>query len=103
MAGVAQEGKVASTELEKKPSQAIDPAEEPSVEWGWHGGFPKGTQIAGWFSVFACLVMLIGNHQGILSGGDQFKVEDIYLILVAVVLAIGLLIDLRRRRTPWRR
>ena len=47
--------------------------------------------------------MLIGNHQGILSGGDQFKVEDIYLILVAVVLAIGLLIDLRRRRTPWRR
>ena len=77
--------------------------EEPSVEWGWHGGFPKGTQIAGWFSVFACLVMLIGNHQGILSGGDQFKVEDIYLILVAVVLAIGLLIDLRRLRTPWRR
>ncbi|MGP4018247.1 DUF2631 domain-containing protein [Saccharopolyspora sp. 5N708] len=94
---------MASTELEKKPSQAIDPADEPSVEWGWHGGFPKGTQIAGWFSVVAILAMLIGNHQGILSGGGQFKTEDIYLILIAAALAIGLLFDLRRRKTAWRR
>jgi hypothetical protein len=96
---LAQEGNVASTELEKKPSQAIDPAQEPSVEWGWHGGFPKGTQIAGWFSVFAVLMMLIGNHQGILSGGGHFKTEDIWLVGVAVILAVGLLLDLRRRRS----
>ena len=88
---------MASTELEKKPSQAIDPAEEPSVEWGWHGGFPKGTQIAGWFSVFAMLVMLKGNHQGILSGGGHFKTEDIWLIAIAAIVAIGLLVDLTRR------
>lgn len=94
---------MASTELEKKPSQAIDPADEPSVEWGWHGGFPKGTQIAGWFCTFAMLAMLIGNHQGILSGGDGFKEEDIWLIGFAIALAAGLLIDLRRRRTSWRR
>lgn len=94
---------VASTELEKKPSQAIDPAEEPSVDWGWHGGFPKGTQIAGWFSVFAVLVMLIGNHQGILSGGASFKTEDGWLVFIAAALVVGLLADLRRKRTSWRR
>ena len=94
---------MASTELENKPSQAIDPADEPSVEWGWHGGFPKGTQIAGWFTVFATLVMLIGNHQGILSGGGQFKTEDGWLVGIAIALAIGLLMDLKRRRTAWRR
>lgn len=94
---------MASTELEKKPGQAIDPADEPSVEWGWHGGFPKATQIAGWFSVFACLIMLVGNHQGIISGGDWFKTEDIWLVIIAVGLAGGLLYDLRRRKTAWRR
>lgn len=88
---------MASTELENKPSQAITPAEEPSAEWGWHGGFPKGTQIAGWFSVFALLLMLVGNHQGILSGGGHFKTEDIWLIAIAAILAIGLLVDLTRR------
>jgi hypothetical protein len=98
VAGVAQEGNVASTELEKKPSQAIDPAEEPSVEWGWHGGFPKGTQIAGWFSVVAVLCMLIGNHQGILSGGGHFKMEDVWLIGTAVVLALGLFYDLAKNK-----
>jgi hypothetical protein len=100
---VAQEGNVASTELEKKPSQAIDPAEEPSVEWGWHGGFPKGTQIAGWISMISILAMLLGNHQGIISGGGHFKPEDLWLIGIALVLVIGLLRDLRRHRTSWRR
>ncbi len=94
---------MASTELEKKPSETIDPADEPSVEWGWHGGFPKGTQIAGWFCTFGTLAMLFGNHQGILSGGGQLAQADIWLIAVAVVLAVGLLVDLRRKRTAWRR
>lgn len=89
---------MASTELETKPGQAIDPADEPSVDWGWHGGFPKGTQIAGWVTVFALLIMLVGNHQGILSGGGTFKTEDIWLIGLAAAVAIGLLADLRRRR-----
>ena len=94
---------MASTELEKKPSETIDPADEPSVEWGWHGGFPKGTQIAGWFCTFGVVMMLFGNHQGILSGGGQLAEADIWLIAVAVVLAVGLLVDLRRKRTAWRR
>lgn len=99
---------MASTQVEKtseghKPAQVVDPEEEPSVEWGWHGGFPKGIQIAGWFCTFAMVMMLIGNHQGILSGGEGFLSADIWLICIAAVMAIGLLYDLRRRRTSWRR
>lgn len=99
---------MASTQIEKTseghaPAQAVDPAEEPSVEWGWHGGFPKGTQIAGWFCTFAMVMMLIGNHQGILSGGNGFISADIWLIGIAAAMAVGLLYDLRRRRTSWRR
>ena len=94
---------MASTELEKKPSQAVDPAEEPSAEWGWHGGFPKGTQIMGWFAVIAILAMLYGNHQGIFSGGASLKTEDGFLIATAAILVIGLLFDLRRKKTAWRR
>ncbi len=94
---------MASTELENKPGQDVDPADEPSADWGWHGGFPKATQVAGWFTVFALLIMLHGNHQGILSGGGQFKIEDIWLIVLAAGVAAGLLFDLRRKRTAWRR
>lgn len=99
---------MASTQIEKTseghaPAHAVDPEEEPSVEWGWHGGFPKGVQIAGWFCTFAMVMMLIGNHQGILSGGDRFISADIWLIGIAAAMAVGLLYDLRRRRTSWRR
>ena len=61
----------------------VDPADEPSAEWGWHGGFPRGALVAGWFSVFALLIMLIGNHQG--------HVEDIWLVVIAVVMAFALI------------
>jgi hypothetical protein len=36
-------------ELAQRPE--VDPAEEPSAEWGWHGGFPRGMIIAGWVVV----------------------------------------------------
>ena len=82
-----------SREVARRPE--IDPAEEPSVEWGWHGGFPRGMIIAAWFSVGALLVMLIGNHQG--------RTEDIWLIGVALVMAAGLVMRTIRRRNAWRR
>src|SRR5436305_11306319 len=43
-------GIVATSELEKRPAHAVDVHEEPSAEWGWHGTFPRATQVAGWFS-----------------------------------------------------
>ncbi|MEJ3658741.1 DUF2631 domain-containing protein [Actinomycetes bacterium KLBMP 9759] len=82
-----------SRELAKRP--AVDPHDEPSAEWGWHGGFPRGMMIAGWFSVVALLLMQIGNHQG--------RTENLWLIGIAVVMAIGLINVSLRKRNAWRR
>lgn len=73
----------------------VDPADEPSAEWGWHGGFPRGMMIAGWFSVVALILMLIGNHQG--------RTEDLWLIGSAVAVALALVLHTVRKRNAWRR
>jgi Protein of unknown function (DUF2631) len=85
---------VASSELEKRPT-SVDPQDEPSAEWGWHGTFPKATRVAGWLTAVALLLMLIGNHRG--------HIEDIYLIGVAALIVIALIWDRIRSRTAWRR
>lgn len=85
---------MASSKADKAPA-AVDPRDEPSAEWGWHGSFPKGTRIAGWFTAFAMFVMLIGNHRG--------RTEDLWLIGVGAGIIILLVIDQVRRRTSWRR
>jgi hypothetical protein len=87
---------VASTDLQKHEAKnAVSPQDEPSAEWGWHGTFPLGRQVAGWFAAVVCFLMLIGNQIG--------HVEDIYLVITGVIL-VGLLIrDLSKRRNPWRR
>ena len=38
-----------SREVERRRTEVarVDPADEPSAEWGWHGGFPKGTVAGG--------------------------------------------------------
>ncbi|HWE87892.1 MAG TPA: DUF2631 domain-containing protein [Pseudonocardiaceae bacterium] len=83
------------SELAKRPANAVDPHDEPSVEWGWHGSFPRATQIAGWFTAAVMFLMLIGNQIG--------HVEDIFLVITGTTLVIGLLIDIARRRRAWRR
>ncbi|MCP2165414.1 DUF2631 domain-containing protein [Goodfellowiella coeruleoviolacea] len=88
-------GNVATSELDKRPARTVDPHDEPSAEWGWHGTFPRGIQIAGWLSTIFCFLMLIGNHHG--------RTEDIWLIGVGVAMAIGLIYLRARRRTAWRR
>lgn len=92
MAGNAVEKR---TGTEVSYSNGVDPHEEPSAEWGWHGGFPKATQGAGWFTVFALLIMLIGNHEN--------NTENVWLVGTAIAVALGLVYDLKRRRTAWRR
>jgi hypothetical protein len=88
-------GTVAGSKAEKAPARTVDPRDEPSAEWGWHGGFPKGTRIAGWFTAFAMFIMLVGNHHG--------RTEDVWLIGIGAGLIILLVIDQIRRRTSWRR
>jgi hypothetical protein len=73
----------------------VDPQDEPSAEWGWHGGFPRGEVIAGWVCVVILLLLMVGNHIG--------RTEDLWLIGLAAVMAIGLIIHSVRRRNAWRR
>jgi hypothetical protein len=73
----------------------VDPEDEPSVAWGWHGGFPRGSMIAGWITVLLLLAMTIGNHEG--------HIEDIYLVGFAVVIAFALIHEQRKRKRAWRR
>lgn len=72
-----------------------DPMAEPSVEWGWHGTFPRAARIGGWAFVLIFLVMLIGNHEG--------RVEDLWLVGLALVTAGVLVRDQIKRRASWRR
>lgn len=72
-----------------------DPMAEPSVDWGWHGTFPKASRIGGWAFVAIFLVMLIGNHEG--------HVEDLWLIGLALLTTVVMVRDLLKRRASWRR
>lgn len=68
-------------------------AEEPSAEWGWHGGFPRATNIAGWITAIALFAMIYKNH--------TTSVEDAWLIglgTLIVVMLIGGSISRRRSR-----
>ncbi|WP_295624151.1 DUF2631 domain-containing protein [uncultured Corynebacterium sp.] len=55
----------------------------PNAKWGWSGLSEATLQKAGWIGVIFLLAMLFGNHPG--------KVENIWLIGLAVIFAIALL------------
>ena len=86
---------MASGKITKRPTHQVSPADEPSVEWGWHGSFPRATRVAGWVVAAVMFLMLIGNHRG--------YVENLWLIGIGTGLIILLIIDQVRRRTSWRR
>jgi len=77
------------------PAERVEAEDEPSAAWGWHGGFPRGGPIAGWVVVVALLAMLNGNHTG--------RIEDVWLIGIAALLAGGLIRHSLRRHRAWRR
>lgn len=84
---------MASKAVEKRPE--VDPRDEPSAEWGWHGSFPKATRIAGWLSAIILLVMIYGNHEN--------NTENVWLVGLSLFLILVLVLDLRKRRTAWRK
>jgi hypothetical protein len=75
--------------------RTVDPRDEPSAEWGWHGSFPKATRVAGWVSVIVLLAMIYNNHEN--------NTENVWLVGIALAIVVGLLLEIRRRRTAWRR
>jgi Protein of unknown function (DUF2631) len=87
---------VAGSELEKRASNAVDPVEEPSAAWGWHGSFPRGREIGGWFTVIAFVLMaFVGNHVA--------ETERLWLLGISALLIIVLIGERIRQRTAWRR
>ncbi|NIJ13568.1 hypothetical protein FHU38_003912 [Saccharomonospora amisosensis] len=86
---------MAGKTVEKRTGTDVDTRDEPSVEWGWHGTFPKAARAGGWFTAFVLFMMLIGNHEG--------QTENIWLVGLGSALVLGLLYDMARRRTAWRR
>lgn len=80
---------------ERAVTSAVDPRDEPSAEWGWHGSFPKATQAIGWALAVMLLALQIGPHHS--------NTENYWLIGTAATIVAMLLWDLRRRRTSWRR
>jgi hypothetical protein len=67
---------------------------ERPEDWGWHGETGKWGRIGGWIAVLATLTYLIGNHEG--------RVEDLWVVGVALTMVIVLVWDGRRRKNAWR-
>ncbi len=71
----------------KPASQVFDGVstdDVPSAGFGWSRISSSGVQIAGWTSVVFLLAYNFGNHKG--------HVETIWLITLAVLIALGLVI-----------
>ena len=87
---------MAGSQLKKRAKNAVDPHEEPSAEWGWHGRFPRGREIGGWITAIAMFAMaFIGNHIA--------ETERLWLLCIGAFLVIYLVWARVRQRTAWRR
>lgn len=62
----------------------VSEADVPSARFGWSEMGRGAVQIAGWISVLILVAYNFGNHQG--------HVETVWLVTLAVLMALGLLI-----------
>jgi hypothetical protein len=67
---------------------------ERPEDWGWHGETGKWGRVGAWIAVLATLTYLIGNHEG--------RVENLWILGVALTMVVLLLWDARRRKNAWR-
>jgi hypothetical protein len=76
-------------------SEATPVEHERPEDWGWHHEFHRGRQIAGWLSFVLLGLMMTSTHYN--AAGVAAT------LLVMAGIAIGLIVDLHRQRTQWRR
>jgi hypothetical protein len=76
-------------------THGVDPDEEPSAAWGWHGTPQRAGKIAGWFTAIALFAMLIGNNEG--------HVGDFFLIAPGTILVVMLIASHLKARRAKRR
>ncbi len=67
--------------------------EEPA-DWGWHGQTGRWGRRAAWVTVLIVLAYMFGNHEG--------RVEDLWVLGTALLLATILVWDIFRRKNAWR-
>jgi len=86
---------VARTSRRTARKGGVDPHDEPSAEWGWHGSFPNALRIAGVVSAIFLLVMAIGPYQS--------RLQDFWTIPIGLGI-LGLIVwGTVRRRNDWRK
>lgn len=72
----------------------VSTVDEPSAGWGWHQ-FPRKTTITiGYVAGIAMLGFLFGNHHG--------KVEDIYIVVIALTIIVGVTLYARKSSPNWK-
>jgi hypothetical protein len=84
---------VANTEVERHTG--VDVEDVPSAAWGWSKQNHRLIQVGGIMAACFMLLMLRGNHVG--------KVEDIFLVAVALVIFSVVIRDWWLRRRGWNR
>ena len=73
----------------------VDPHDEPSAEWGWHGTFPNGQRIAGVIVAVVLLVLVIGPYQS--------RLQDFWIVGIALGLLVLIVRGTMKRRNDWRK
>ncbi|TCK25401.1 DUF2631 domain-containing protein [Pseudonocardia endophytica] len=86
---------MASNSREVAIRSGVDPDDEPSVDWGWHGTFPHGTKIAGVVTAIALCVFLIGHPTS--------WTEILFMVVPAAAILLGVVWSVLRKRNSWRR
>jgi len=84
---------VANTEVERHTG--VDVEDVPSAAWGWSKENHRMIQLGGILAGLFMLLMLRGNHVG--------KVEDIFLVAIALVIFGVVIRDWWLRRRGWTR
>ena len=82
-----------SRELARRP--AVDPQDEPSAEWGWHGSFPRAKTVAGAVTIVILIVLSFGPYQS--------RTQDLWLYGTALLILALMVRQVAARRHAWRR
>jgi hypothetical protein len=86
---------VARTSRRTARRGGVDPLDEPSAEWGWHGSFPNGMRIAGVVVAIVLLLLLLGPY--------QTHLQDFWMIPIALGILVLIVRGTVKRRNAWRK
>ena len=80
------------TVADRRRRPASPPLDETSVDWGWHGEFPRGLRVAGLLSVVVLVGLMLTTHDQQLG-----RMPLLWIAAVIVIILLGLTARRRRR------